>query len=153
MNKEAKNGLRSQYRILKTALLIIECHEGLLTLENMIRFRQEQRLDRDFTPEHDILMDLRNVEISGEPVEVENYVSFYKENKNISGNRRIAVLTDTPNQVFYTTLFEQFSKVLNQKTKIFSTLEASLNWLNVNIPKQQIEMILRELRNALQETQ
>ena len=152
MNREAKNGLRSQYRILEKALLIVECHEGLLTLENMIRFRQEQRLDRNFTPELNILMDLRHVEISGEPVEVENYVSFYKANQNISGNRRIAVLTDTPNQVFYTTLFEQFSKMLSQKTKIFSTLDASFNWLNVDIPKQQIEQIILQLRKALQET-
>lgn len=151
MIMEENNTLRSQYRVLQDVVLIIECHEGHLTLDNMIQFRKEQQLDRNFSPELDILMDLRKVEISGDPGEVNDYVNFYKENEHFSGNRRIAVLTDTPNQVFYTTLFEQFSKMLNQRTKIFSTVEASLNWLNVNISKQQVDLIIGQLRKALQE--
>jgi len=143
---EENDIFRSSYRILSNNALIIEYHEGLLTLEGMIKFRKEQLLDEKFSPDFNILMDMRKVKITGNPVEVNDYISFYRQNKDITGNRNIAVLTDTPNQVFYITLFEQYSNVLTQKIKIFSTIEASLKWLNLNVTKDQVDLIISELK-------
>jgi len=143
------NKFRSTYRILDDVAFIIEYHRGLLTLESMIQFRKKQVQDAKFSPDYNILMDMRDVMITGKPVEVAEYVSFYQQNKNITGNRHIAVLTDTPNQVFYITLFEKYSNKLSQKTKIFSTIEASIKWLNVNISEDQVDLIIHKLRESL----
>lgn len=141
--------LKSDYRILKKSSLIIEYHEGLFTLEGIIGFRKKQALDTEFSSDYNILMDLSNTEIAGSIEEVKNYVKFYIDNKNIVGERSMAVLTNTPNQVFYTTLFEQHNNQLPQKTKIFSTIGAALRWLNANIAESKVVDILKDLRKSV----
>lgn len=141
--------LKSAYRILEKYALIIEYHEGLFTLEGIIEFRKKQALDKKFSSDYSILMDLNNVEIAGSTEEVKSYVKFYIDNKNIVGKRSMAVLTNTPNQVFYTTLFEQHNTRLPQKTKIFSTVGAALRWLNANIADSQVIDILEDLRKSV----
>ncbi|MBN1158281.1 MAG: hypothetical protein JXA61_02780 [Bacteroidales bacterium] len=140
---------KSTYIILEESDIIIEVHKGILTLENIIRYRKKQMEDHKFSPDFHILMDMRNVIIAGKPVNVNDYVSFYLKNKDMMGKRRIAVLTSTPNQVFYTTLFEQHSEHLTQKTRTFSTEEAALQWLNVNITKPELNKILQDLRKEV----
>lgn len=141
--------LKSNYKILKKSRLIIECHEGLFTLEGIIAFRKKQAMDKKFSNDYDVLMDLSNVEIAGSFDEVKNYVKFYNENRSIIGDRNMAVLTNTPNQVFYTTLFEQHNPELPQRTKIFSTVGASLRWLNANISESRVVGILEDLRKSI----
>lgn len=141
--------INSIYTILEELEFIIEYHEGLLTLESIIDYRMNQMHDPKFNPGFNMLLDMRNVEMTGDPEEVQEYVDFYMKNKNITGNRRVAVLTNTPKQVFYTTLFEQNNDKLMQKTKIFSTQAAALKWLNVNLTEPELNKILHGLSTGI----
>ena len=115
----------------------------------MIDFRKQQVKEDGFSPDFNILMDVHNVKFHGKSVEVNEYVRFYQENKSITGERRIAVLTDTPNQVFFITLFEQYNDQLSQRTKVFSTVETALMWLHAGINSKQASQILDNLRKSV----
>lgn len=77
--------------------------------------------------------------------DIDKYVKFLDANSKVYGNRRVALITNTPNQVVSTTMFKMMQQNKSQSVEIFSTNESALEWLNSILNKDEILDILVSL--------
>lgn len=124
--------LKSNYHILKDLNLILEYHTGTLNLNSYIKFKQKLILNPEFLSNQNYFVDLKNVNFKISIEDIDSYVNFFKKNSNGVGKRKIALLTGTPNQVVFTTLYKSVLKNTNEIIEIFSTKEKALEWLEIN---------------------
>ncbi len=74
-------------------------------------------------------------------------MAFVKNYPNIQGTRRSAYLTSKPNEVVITTLFSKLICDTFIKTNIFSTIIATVNWLNKEgVDNQFLSLVINELK-------
>lgn len=124
--------LKSSFLILKNFNLVIECHKGELDLASFIKFKKQLSQHPDFTPNLNCFICFKKVIFNTSSSDIEDYISFLKENSSVFGKRKIALITDTPNQVVSTTLYKTLQENLNQSVEIFSTNEKAIEWLNIS---------------------
>lgn len=139
------SGLVSNYKILKEHNLIIEYHSGILDADSFIAFKKSITLDSLFLPSLHYFVHLKNVTFSTNLEDVEKYANFLEANYNTYGNRRVALITNTPNQVVSTTMFKMIQQNKSQSVEIFSTNESALEWLDSTLLKNEMLAILAEL--------
>ncbi|MBE0422525.1 MAG: hypothetical protein IBX66_01150 [Lutibacter sp.] len=142
------SGLVSNYKILKEQNLIVECHSGILDADSFIAFKKSITIDPLFLPSLHYFVHLKNVTFSTNLEDIAKYTSFLEANSKVFGNRRVALITNTPNQVVSTTMFKMMQQNKSQSVEIFSTNESALEWLNSNLNKSEILAILADLMHA-----
>ncbi len=142
------SGLVSNYKILKEQNLIVEYHSGILDADSFIAFKRSIALDPLFLPSSNYFVHLKNVTFSTNLEDIDQYVNFLETNNNVYGSRRVALITNTPNQVVSTTMFKMMQQNKSQSVEIFSTNESALEWLNSNFNKNEILAVLAELMLA-----
>ena len=135
------SGLISNYKILKEQNLIVEYHSGMLDAHSFIAFKKSITLDPLFLPSLNYFVHLKKVVFSTNLEDIDKYVNFLESNSKIYGNRRVALITDTPNQVVSTTMFKVMQNK-SQSVEVFSTNESALEWLNSNLDKNEILDVL-----------
>jgi len=140
-------GLISNYKIFQDKRFVIEYHEGLGTLDKVIAFKLKEASDPNYSPDYDLLMDIRKTSISGKKEEAKKYMEFAKTHKGISGHRKLAVITSTPHHVIFFTFLNMFKIKLPQVMKIFSCVEAAIIWLGEPISVEDANSCLIELKN------
>lgn len=137
--------LKSNYKILKGQNLIIEYHSGILDANSFIAFKKSITLDSLFLPNLNYFVHLKNVTFITNLEDIVKYANFLADNYHVFGNRRVALITNTPNQVVSTTIFKMMQQNKSQSVEIFSTNESALEWLNSNFNKNEILAVLDEL--------
>ena len=142
--------LKSNYIILKEHHLIIECHSGNLDLESYITFIKSMVLDPLFSTNMNYLIDLSHVVITASIDDITKYNAFSEENFKAERKRRVALVTSSPNQMVFATLFKNSNTQKLKEVEIFSTKERALAWLNNNIDKEEIFDILAHLQESYQ---
>lgn len=135
------SGLLSSYKILKEHNLIVEYHSGMLDADSFIAFKKSITLDSLFLPSLHYFVHLKNVTFVTNLEDIDKYAKFLESNSKIYGNRRVALITDTPNQVVSTTMFKMMQNK-SQSVEVFSTNESALEWLNSNLDKNEILDVL-----------
>jgi hypothetical protein len=115
------SGLVSTYKILKENNLIVEYHSGILDADSFIAFKKSITLNPLFLPSLNYFVHLKNVTFNTNLEDIDKYVKFLDANSNVYGNRRVALITDTPNQVVSTTLFKMLQQNRSQSVEVFST--------------------------------
>jgi len=133
--------LKSNYTILLNHNLVIELHSGILTALNYIEFKKKLLNDSLFKADLNHLIDFKNVKFNTNPTDISDFVDFLKSRTQFLGNRKVAFVTNTPNQVVSTTIYKLTQGNLNQEVEIFSTEENALKWLN--IPNSVIKDVLK----------
>lgn len=142
--------LQSNYKILKKHQIIIEYHKGIITLESFVNFKKEITKNKDFIKDLKYLVYLTDAVFNTSPSDIEAYIQFLKDNVAVYGKRKVALITDTPNQVVATTLFKTLEEVSSQNIEIFSTTGKAYEWLQVpNLPLDKVNKILSDLKNKL----
>lgn len=136
----------SSYQIFLDKRFIIEYHEGVMTLEKMKTFILKQSSDQNYSPNFDLLLDIRQITFKGFIKDIKDYIEFIKTHKGISGKRKLAVLASQPHQVVFSTFLSMFSVRLPQTMKIFSSLEAALFWLGEPLDIYQTNSCLNHLK-------
>lgn len=139
------SGLVSHYKILKEHNLIVEYHSGILDADSFIAFKKSITLDSLFLPSLHYFVHLKNVTFSTNLEDIDTYANFLEDNSKVFGNRRVALITNTPNQVVSTTMFKMIQQNKSQSVEIFSTNEKALEWLNSRLNKNEILAVLAEL--------
>ena len=124
----------------------MEFHRGEANLLRMLEFKKREAADPDFSPDFDVIVDMRNLIFDMSISDIEAFVDFNKNHSEIMGNRRNAVITNTPNQVVVTTLFKQMHNDLPQAFHIVSTLEAAMGWVHCSLTQKQVSAILSGLK-------
>lgn len=92
-------------------------------------------------------MYLKKVTFNTNFEDVDKYAHFLADNHKVYGNRRVALITNTPNQVVSTTIFKMIQQNTSQ-VEIFSTSESALDWLNSKLNKNEILGVLAKLMLA-----
>jgi len=133
--------LKSNYTILLNHNLVIEFHSGILTALNYIEFKKKLLNDSLFKADLNHLIDFKNVKFNTNPTDISDFVDFLKSRTQFLGNRKVAFVTNTPNQVVSTTIYKLTQGNLNQEVEIFSTEENAVKWLN--IPNSVIKDVLK----------
>ena len=140
--------LRSKYKILKEHNLFIVVHNGTLNLNSMMDFIQTINSDPEFTPKLNHIVDLNNVQFELTQEDMNNYVNHLESNSKTQGDKRIAVITSTPNQVTYSTLYKLAKKELQplQSIQIFSTTQKAFDFIGLkNISFEEVSQTLKML--------
>lgn len=135
------SALKSSYKILLDYNLVIEYHYGTLETSSYVNFKEKLINDPLFRPNLNHFIHFKNVEFATSPTEVNDFVTFMKYNISAIGFRKIALITNTPNQVVSTTIYKMLLKNLNQSVEIFSTHENALRWLK--IPSTTIDKLTK----------
>jgi hypothetical protein len=126
------SALKSYYEILLEHNLVIEYHSGILDIKSYINFKKSIFNNPLFKPNLDHFIHFKNVKFETTQQDINDFVGFIKTNSASIGKRKIALITNTPNQVVSTTLYKMMIQNLDQSVEIFSTNDKALNWLNVN---------------------
>jgi len=135
-----------KYKIIQNMNLIIEYHAGKLCYDEIIKFKTIQSKDDNYNANYNFLVDIREAEIMLSEDQIINIFKFVIDNKIMIGNRKVAQLTSTPNQVVTTILLEKHN-IIPIQTNVFSTMEAAIRFLGFsNIDLKTINGYIEELK-------
>jgi len=126
----------------------LEYHSGILDADSFIEFKKSITLDPLFLPNLNYFIHLKKVTFSTNLEDIDKYANFLEANSMVYGNRRVALVTNTPNQVVSATIFKMMQQNKTQSVEIFSTNESALEWLNSNFNKNEILDVLDGLMLA-----
>lgn len=138
--------LKSSYKILKEYNLIVESHTGSLDLKSYIDFVERMKLDPLFSIDMNFYVDLSNVVVTASIDDVKIYNSFSESIFKSENKRKVALITDSPNQMVFATLFKNSNTQKSKVIEIFSTKESAIQWLNTNLNKEEILNILSNIK-------
>lgn len=94
----------------------------------------------------DYLIDLRNVVVTAPKDDIEKYNYFTETKFKSERKSKVAILTDSPNQMVFSTLFKILNTQKLKEIEVFSTVEMTTRWLN-NSNKKEILNVLFVLMN------
>ncbi|MDV7187277.1 hypothetical protein R3X25_08300 [Lutibacter sp. TH_r2] len=138
--------LKSIYKIINNHNLIIELHKGDIDLNSYIKFKQKLINDNSFKTGCNYFIHFKNVKFDNQNfddiIEFKSFIGKISKNKN---SRKIAIVTDTPNQVVTLTLFKEYKDHFTKNVEIFSTNKKAIQWLFQNKFNEDIDLILNEL--------
>lgn len=135
--------LKSFYIILSESNLVIEHHQGTLNVDSYIKFKKQLLEDPLFKTNMNYYIHLKDVFFSTTKPDIKKYIKYMASIYDIIGNRKLALVTSTPNQVVPITIYKSLEGDLNQESKIFSTTEMALHWLNID--DESIESIINTI--------
>jgi len=136
----------SAYRILPEYRLVISHYAGNISENEIISLKEAIKHEKNFNIAYNTLDDFSDTDFH---VSQESYMRvFLWLQENYSWDRNSAVLTNTPDQVVYITLFNYIQKhKLPMRIKIFSTLHGALQWVDVPIKDAPvINSVIEELK-------
>ena len=108
------------------------CFFGPITIPEIIDVVKEVTKQEVFIPQMNSIIDFRKACLIMDQDAVQNYVNFSKSKPELSGDRKIALLTTTPQQTTYSMIFQTLMRGLPVRVDIFSTLEAVLEWEGIS---------------------
>jgi len=121
----------NKYKIFPELNLLIEFFHGKFGLKELKELKIEEVKEKDYNPNINALVDLRESEPLFNENEIIDYINFVKQNKKIPGSRYSALLTNNPRDLKTSLIYILLGKSLPMKFEIFSTLEASLKWIGI----------------------
>ena len=130
--------LNSNYIILKEFNLLIECHSGNLDLKSYIEFVNRTTLDPLFSKNMNYFIDLCNVVVTASLDDIQIYNNYIEDNFQCDRKRRVALLTNSPNQMVFATLFKNSNTQKLKEIEVFSTKESAIKWINSNLSQNEI---------------
>lgn len=140
--------LISNYIILKQHNLLIESHSGNLDLDSYINFVTKTTLDPLFSKNMNYYIDLSNVVVTASIDDIRKYNEFTEENFKSEIKRKVALVTNSPNQMVFSILFKDSNTQKLKEIEVFSTIIAAIEWINSNLNKNDILEILSTLKNS-----
>jgi signal transduction histidine kinase len=85
-----------------------------------------------FNPNYSVLIDIRKATFNGESKDFPDFLNIFAAMPGNRTNRKFALLTETPQQVAYSTMFSQFIKSkFPLSVEVFSTYDGAMSWLGV----------------------
>jgi len=143
-----ENIKKFNYHILPDLRLIVECWIGDFSFEEIIQLKMTEIANPEWRDDYDVLADDRQ---SNKNIEtVSDRTQNSDTNKQMFQKRRkSAILTSKPKQVVTTILLKDSNPPGSPiSVDVFSTIEAALQWLNINPKeKERINDVLDKLQN------
>jgi hypothetical protein len=121
------------YKVLPEFKLIVEYFEGQINLQDLINFQMNQLNDAACKLDFNDLTDVRNAQFVVLKNDLKKYVEFVRNNESKHHNRKIAIIADKPNQTAITMLYSAYTERLPLNNKVFSTVEAAVEWMGLGV--------------------
>ncbi len=137
----------TRYKIISSKKLIIEYYCGKLTIDDVIELNKKVFNDSNFRTNFNVLMDGRYADFSGDEIAMLKYIQFMNDNKKFIKKRNVAILTSKPKEFVIATLFDINKGNLPINSKVFSTLKASLFWIDLPVEEyNSVKEVLSDLK-------
>lgn len=123
------------YKIIYDRPLIVEYYSGVITVEDLIHFKNIIKEEPNYDLYFNTILDFRDCDLQIDKKGLAAIVDFLDSSFEKSGNRKVAYLTSKPNEVVSATLYSilvEKSK-LSFITNIFSTLDAVIGFFGEKI--------------------
>ena len=127
----------TSYTILSDINVVTEYYNGDIIIEDIIELKSKLFSEKLYNSKIQIIMDFRSANLLIKEPEIIIYTEFAKKNIKIIGERKVAFLTNNPNEVVIGTLFEFTKTKLPIITKVFSTLKAAALWLDLSYTEME----------------
>lgn len=120
------------YKILPELKLIIEVFSGSLGILDAIELKEREVNDSLYNPGYNFIVVANFVDANLDTdVDFSTYINTLTNSKKMVAPRKSAILTQTPQQVVFGTLYKHAIQILPIDFKIVSTLQAALKWINL----------------------
>jgi signal transduction histidine kinase len=127
--EEHKSG-KIEYKFINSRKIAFSALIGKFTKEIL---QSELKLiwsSSDYQPEYPVLIDLRQAVFSLEVKELPEIIGFFEAMPRSSSLRKFALLTSTPQQVAFSTMFGMHIKSFYPvNVEVFSTYDAAISWI------------------------
>ncbi|OQA97530.1 MAG: hypothetical protein BWY22_01278 [Bacteroidetes bacterium ADurb.Bin217] len=138
---------RLQYQILPEKKLILEYYSGNIYKNTIMYFKQEISKHVAYNMHYNIIHDFRDAELVANIEDVRSFIDYIKQNERTYAQKKIAFITDKPNQVTITYLFNALKKETYLIAETFSTLEGAIVWVGLRSTElDYIHSVLSELK-------
>jgi signal transduction histidine kinase len=121
---------RIEYKFIQSRKIAFTALIGKFTKEIM---QSELNLiwsSNDFQPDYPVLIDLRQAHFDLEVKELPEIIGFFEAMPRSRATRKFALLTSTPQQVAFSTMFGMHIKSLYPvNVEVFSTYDAAISWI------------------------
>jgi hypothetical protein len=122
---------------------------GQIVLDDLIQHCFTLSNDKAFNPVDFLIADFRDAHLELPKKDILSYIEFIRLTKKLLGDRRAAILTQTPNQVVASEIYIMNLGDLPMKVDFFSTLEAALRWVNNPLMDALlVEEALKKMKNS-----
>jgi hypothetical protein len=138
----------TKHQILPEIKVTVEYFSGLINLDDLIKHRNILADDNEFNPVDILIADFRYAHLNLKKMDILAFIDFMRSTKKLLGDRRAAILTNTPNQVVASSIYISNLKDLPMKVNFFSTLNAAIGW--VHLPINDMDLIdetLKKMKN------
>lgn len=136
-----------QYQILPEKKLILEYYSGNIYKNTIMYFKQEISKHVAYNMHYNIIHDFRDAELVANIEDVRSFIDYIKQNERTYAQKKIAFITDKPNQVTITYLFNALKKETYLIAETFSTLEGAIVWVGLRSTElDYIHSVLSELK-------
>lgn len=138
-----------KYKILTELNLIIEYYSGEIDIDDIIHMQKVLSEESIYRPTQDIILDFRDATLKIEEEDLKRYLEFVKGFPKVFGKRKAAYLTNTPNDVVITTIFDLVVQQNDVPINIgiYSTFKGILDWLDIEtIDYNAIELIIDDIK-------
>ncbi len=136
------------YKIIPSKKLVVEYFKGDIYWDDMFSFIDEISKDKNYNVSFNSLIDLREATLQLTTDDVKKYIRYLEEHTEVLGKRKLAMITNSPNQVVYVTLYQLLSDKLPLKIKIFSTYQKALYWLDMpEFTENEFNSLISEFLN------
>lgn len=137
----------TQYRILSELKIMVEYFSLETSLKDKIEHRKRVIQDQYFNPNYNFITDFRDTHINFSVDDVSAYIEFATNATKMHGDRRSAILTNTPNQTIFTSLYILEVQNSPSHVEIFSTMDAALRWVGLSsVDNIKIEAVINEMK-------
>jgi len=142
----------TQYKILPELKIMVEYFSLETSLKDKIEHRKIVIQDKYFNPNYNFITDFRDTHIDFSLDDVSAYIEFAKNATKMHGDRRSAILTNTPNQTVFSSLYILELKNEPTHVEIFLTMDSAIKWVGLSsIDIRKIESVINEMKTKAKE--
>lgn len=138
---------RLQYQIFPEKKLIIEYYSGDIYKNTIVYFKDEISKNVAYNMNYNIIHDFRDASLIANIDDVRSFINYIKSNNRTYAQKKIAFITDNPNQVSITYLFNTLKKETLLIADTFSTVEGAIIWVGLKSTEIDfIHSVIEELK-------
>ena len=132
-----------KYYIITDLNLILECYIGEFKYKDIFESKMIEMSDPEWKNNYNVLADIRDSKFLISESEIKDLHKHY----DLSVKRKSALLTNFPSHVVFGTFLKNYNiKESLILPEVFSTVEAALFWLDINLEEnERVKEILNEL--------
>ncbi len=128
-----------KYKILPELHLNIQVYTGNVTLQTLFESMNKLIDDPEYSETNNGIVDFRNAELIFQDKELESFIEYLIQQNITKSPRRVGLITQTPNQVVFTSLFTRLAKnTIVIDYQVFSTFKAAADFLDIPFSKRDI---------------